>query len=418
MIAKASEYLSKILEVPPELLIDLEAEMVKCTGRSGVLAKIAEENEALINKTLNLLNTGERKSEHVRMILREVSFLHEKFFLEFLEIIEGKTRFEKAVNIARKIAHVPRGIFLKKKLAEEFLLKRPAPNLLNYLKCKNMEEVLARYDVFEVWSALRFVETNEWMHQTFDAIYKNLTIEDFEEREIQIKVLSEEWHEIAEKFVAKKHHNVSHLKEFGIIFLNPIAENIPGKFLRDFALILHYFHEISFYSKLFLKYITAPDFTEKFKSLLRGDVYEVKDVKEIPKSTWPIVQRYLWKENPTDPRLFIQRVNPESLHWARGERDLGLISGVGKKLDLNMWHNLDWVGGVFPDGQDEIVSFDLEDNVMSAVSFAEGKNEYFNYHQREAMWTKIFCEYVGGEENMENILIDNFFKGMIDFKNL
>jgi hypothetical protein len=95
-----------------------------------------------------------------------------------------------------------------------------------------------------------------------------------------------------------------------------------------------------------------------------------------------------------------------------------LISGVGKKLDLNMWHNLDWVGGVFPDGEDEIVSFDLEDNVMSAVSFAEGKNEFFNYHQREAMWTKIFCEYVGGEENMENILINNFFKGAVDFKNL
>jgi hypothetical protein len=415
---KGVEYLSKILEVSPDFLRELDGEMSNVVGKKNILEKVAEENEALINKTLGLLNTGERKSEHVKMILREVSFLHEKFLLEFLEIIEGKTRFEKVVNIARKIAHVPRGIFLKKKLAEEFLLKREAPNLLNYLKCKNMEEVLARYDVFEVWSALRFVETNEWMHKTFDEIYKNLKTDDFEEREIQIKVLNEEWREIAEKFVAKKHHNVSHLKEFGVVFLNPIAENIPGKFLRDFALILHYFHEINFYSKMFLKYLDYHDFNEKFKSLLRGDVNEIKDIKELSKSTWLIVQRYLWKENPNDPRLFLQRVNPESLHWARGERDLGLISGVGKKLDLNMWHNLDWVGGVFPDGQDEIVSFDLEDNVMSAVSFAEGKNEFFNYHQREAMWTKIFCEYVGGEENMENILINNFFKGAVDFKNL
>jgi hypothetical protein len=415
---KGPEYLSKILEVSPEFLAELDREMTNVTGKKNILDKVAEENEALINKTLGLLNTGERKSEHVRMILREVSFLHEKFFLEFLEIIEGKTRFEKAANIARKIAHVTRGIFLKKKLAEEFLLKREAPNLLNYLKCKNMEEVLARYDVFEVWSALRFVETNEWMHQTFDEIYKNLSPDNFEEREIQIKVLNEEWREIAEKFVAKKHHNVSHLKEFGIIFLNPIAENIPGKFLRDFALILHYFHEINFYSKMFLKYLDYPDFNQKFKSLLRGDVNEIKDIAQLRKSIWLIVQRYLWKENPADTRLFLQRVNPESLHWARGERDLGLISGVGKKLDLNMWHNLDWVGGVFSDGEDEIVSFDLEDNVMSAVSFAEGKNEYFNYHQREAMWTKIFCEYVGGEENMENILINIFFKGAVDFKNL
>ncbi len=414
---KAAEYLSKILNVSEDLLINLESEMVKRTGQSGVLAKVAEENEALINKTLKLLNSSQRNAEHVKLILREISFIHEKFLLDFLEIIEGKNRFEKAINIARKIAKVPHGVFLKKEKAEKFLLQRESPNLLKYLKCKSMEEVLARYDVFEIWSALRFVETNEWMHQTFDEIYKNLTPEDFEKRNIQIKVLGEEWRDIAEKFVEKKHHNVSHLKEFGIIFLNPIAENIPGKFLRDFALILHYFHEISFYSKMFLKYMYTKDFSEKFKSLLRGDVKEYKDLDNLNKNKfyWPIIQRYLWKENPNDPRLFMQRVNPESLHWARGERDLGTISGVGERLDLNLWHNLDWVGGIFEDGQSEIISFDLEDNVMSAVAFAEGKNEYFNYHQREAMWTKIFAEYVGGEQNLENILINNFFEGIIGF---
>lgn len=414
---KAANYLSKILNVSSEFLIDLEAEMIKCTGQSGILNKVVEENEALINKTLNILNVKEKKAEHVRLVLREISLLHEKFMLDFLKIIEGENKFEKAINIARKIAKVGPGIFLKKEIAEKFLLQRPAPNLLRYLNCKNMEEVLVRYDVFEIWSALRFTESNEWMHQTFDEIYKNLSIDDFEKREIQIRVLDEEWRSLGEEFTAKKHHNVSHLKEFGVIFLNPIFENIPGKFLRDFALILHYFHEVSFYSKMFLKYLDYPDFVSKFKSLLRGDVKEIKDVSNLEKSKWLIIQRYLWKENPKDPRLFIQRVSPESMHWARGERDLGLISGVGEKLDLNLWHNLDWVGGIFEDGQEEVVSFDLEDNVMSAVSFVEGKNEYFNYHQREAMWTKIFLEYVGGEENMEQILIDNFFNGEVDFKN-
>ncbi len=280
-----------------------------------------------------------------------------------------------------------------------------------------MEEVLARYDVFEIWSALRFIETDEWMHETFDKIYQNIKLEDFEERNIQIKVLGEEWRDIAEKFVLKKHHNVSHLKEFGVIFLNPITENVPGKFLRDFALLLHYSHEINFYSKMFLMYGGDSDFSEKFKSLLRGDVEENGNLAGLHdnKFNWLIIQRYLWKDDPNDPRLFVPRVNPESLHWARGERDLGLISGVGKKLDLNLWYNLDWVGGVFEDGGDEVVSFDLEDNVMSAVSFAENKIENLTYHQREAMWTKIFSEYVGGEENMERLLMENFFNGVISF---
>ncbi|MGC8776220.1 MAG: hypothetical protein ACP5QN_02840 [Minisyncoccia bacterium] len=415
---EANKYLAKILNVSPDFLADLDEKMSAQTGKKDVLLKVAEENESLINKTLNLLDSNQRSAEHIRMILREIALIHEKFFLDFLEIIEGHNRFEKAVNIAKKIAKVDKGIFLKKELAQKFLLEREAPNLLNYLNCKNMEEVLARYDVFEIWSALRFIEPNEWMHETFEQIYKNVGVDDFEEREIQIKVLGEEWQDVAQKFVAKKHHNVSHLKEFGIIFLNPIAENIPGKFLRDFALLLHYTHEINFYSKMFLKYLSQPDFAFKFKSLLRGDVLEPDNISNLEKTTWLIVQRYLWKENPNDPRLFIQRVNPESLHWARGERDLGLISGVGKKLDLNLWYNLDWVGGVFSDGQDQVISFDLEDNVMSAVAFAEGKNEYFNYHQREAMWTKIFSEYVGGEEKMEEILINNFFEGKIDFKKL
>ena len=50
---------------------------------------------------------------------------------------------------------------------------------------------------------------------------------------------------------------------------------------------------------------------------------------------------------------------------------------------------------------------------MSLVSSMEGKHEHFSYHQREAMWTKIFAEYVGGEERLEKLITDNFDKGFI-----
>ena len=70
--------------------------------------------------------------------------------------------------------------------------------------------------------------------------------------------------------------------------------NVPGKFIRDFALILHYFHEIEFYSKLFKKYAGQIDFAGKLKSLLRGDVSESENTAP---GEWLIVQRYLWKEN-------------------------------------------------------------------------------------------------------------------------
>jgi len=174
---------------------------------------------------------------------------------------------------------------------------------------------------------------------------------------------------------------VSHLKEFGVIFLNPISENIAGKFMRDFALLLHYLHEIDFYAKLFRKYATGEDFAVRLKALLRGDVPEKNTVEP---GEWLIVQRYLFKENPQDPRLFLPRVNPESLHWLRGEHDIAEFAKANGQAGLHAWDGLDWVAAVFADSVDP-VSFDLEDNAMQAVSFVEGKNDRFSYHQREAL---------------------------------
>lgn len=407
-------YFSKVLGVDAGMLEQMEGAMIRKTGKLGVLERIVDENNRIVESTLNLLDSKDRSSQHVKSILRQAILDHEKEVLETLKKVPGKTDFEKAAILAKKLVKVPCGFFLKKEKAKEILEKRPPQNVLKYLKANNIQEVLEKFDVTEIFATLRFIESTEWMHETFDVAYSSFTSADFEKREIEIKVLSDVWIKIAEKFVAKKHHNVSHLKEFGVIFINPIGENIPGKFLRDFALLLHYCYEIKFYSKLFKFYEKAPDFAERLKSFLRGDV---KEIFHSEPGEWLIVQRYLAKDNPKDPRLILPRVNPESLHWLRGERDLSFfnIDEKNEKLNLKIWNNMDWVGGIFQNGKEDIISFDLEDNAMSLVSFMEGKNETFNYHQREAMWTRIFSEYVGGEEEMEKLLIENFDKGIIKF---
>lgn len=412
MTASNGEKLAKILGVDKTMLENWDRLMSERIGRSGILEKAAEENSRRIVSTMKLLNLAENSSgQQIRSALRREIIKHEAQLRELLETVEGKDEFEKAAALVKRIATVGRGFFLKKEYAQEILKKRNPANLLGYLGLKSVDDLLSQYDVAEAFSALRFVESDEWMHQTFEEAYGNFTAADFEEREIEIKVLGSRWREVAEKFVAKKHHNVSHLKEFGVIFLNPIQQDVPGKLLRDFALLLHYFHEIEFYSKLFRRYFQAPDFAAKLKALLRGDVPEIYKAEP---GEWLIVQRYLFKENPRDPRLFMPRVNPESMHWARGERDLTRFKSPAAKFDLALWHDLDWVGDLF-NGDQNLVSFDLEDNAMSFVSFMEGKEETFNYHQREAMWTRIFSDYAGGEEAMEKFLLDNFDKGIIKF---
>jgi len=408
----ATEKLGKILRTDPGVLERLDTAMVRAGRPAGVLGAVAQENEERIETTLNLLNSNLRSAPHVRSILRKTILAHEEQFMRFLETASGADEFERAATLARKIVPERRGWFLKRERASTILLTRPPGHVLEYLKLGSVEALLARHDVTEVFAALRFMESDEWMHETFAKAYAALTTSDFEEREIEIRVLGPAWRGAAKQFVAHKHHNVSHLKELGVIFLNPVREHVPGKFLRDFALLLHYCHEIRFYAKLFLRYADRSDFAERLKALLRGDIPAADAARD---GAWLIIQRYLAKDDPSDPRLAMPHVNPESLHWSRGERDLANFTGATFTPALDLWNDLDWVGGVFDGDRGEVVSFDLEDNAMSLVSFMEGKNESFNYHQREALWTKLFMEYMGGEGEMEKLLIENFDRGAIAF---
>lgn len=403
--------LARILGVGEAMLRRLDEVMSTATGRSGVFEKVAAENETAAGRILGALGVGGRDLSVLRVALREAILKHEQELLAFLNKMPGGNEFERATELSKRIAKPGRGFFLKRDRGAAILEARPPEHLLSFLGYRNVPELLAERDVAEVFSALRFLETEAWMHETFEKAYGAFTAADFEERNVEVKVLGPEWRAVAEQFVAKKHHNVSHLKEFGVIFLNPIREDVGGKFLRDFALLLHYFHEITFYSNLFRAYSVGPDFASKLKMLLRGDVPSGQDIRE---GEWLIVQRYLFKEDPKDARLFLPRVNPESLHWARAERDLTTFRPNGAAWGLSLWHNSDWAAALFG-GTPELVSFDLEDNAMTVASFLEGSGEVLAYHEREALWSRLFFEYAGGERAGETLIEEYFEQGIVRF---
>ncbi len=204
------DYLGQILGVDQMMLDRLDHEMEKRVGRRA-LYKVAYENRMVIEVTLDTLDSRSpedaRSAAHVRGVLRKTVFRHEEQFMKFLEGVPGKTEFEKAANLARDIARVGKGFFLKRERAEDILRKRKPENVLKYLGAPDIETLLSRYDVTELFSTLRFMESQEWMHETFEEAYSHFTPDDFEERDITIKVLGDEWHEVAKQFVAKKHHN-------------------------------------------------------------------------------------------------------------------------------------------------------------------------------------------------------------------
>jgi len=58
-----------------------------------------------------------------------------------------------------------------------------------------------------------------------------------------------------------------------------------------------------------------------------------------------------------------------------------------------------------------LVSFDLFDNVLSLLQKKNFELRY-SYHQQEALWNKVFIEYMG-EEVIDKLMMENLDKGFV-----
>ena len=410
--------IARILRVSPELLLNLDQKMSVISGQDGVIEDIANQNDILVSRTLTEVGLSrDSKAEDVyNALVHRLIYLDQQLYeaLEKPDLANMSVACGKLCEMAFRVFTPPRGFFIKKEKITELLDKYKPDNLLNHFGYTTAKELVEKEGFASVVSALRFTQDKEWMHKFFAESYGSLTPDDFEERDVELIVLDRKWLEIAEKFLEKKYHNISHLKEYGVIFIIPLPIDTPGETMRMFTLILHYLHEVPFYSALFRRFMKDGDFIPKLQSLLRGDVSEEK-MQDGGKVIWRVVQRYLAKDDELDFRLFEPHVNPEAEHWFRAEEDLGRLSRMlGRnegRLTLGYWTGLDFVGDFFEDanGEKKLVSFDLVDLIMSVVK--KGQIKYL-YHQQEALWNKIFSEYMG-RERMNRLVEENIIKGFI-----
>jgi hypothetical protein len=414
---KAIEKIAKVLRVRPEVLLDLEQKMDKATGKKGILEKIAASNEEIVKKHLESLglNINSSSKEVFSVLVKKITLADRIFVEKFGGVsVANINDCQKVLDAIKDSQEKLIGFFLKKNKAAELLRKEPPMNIVRALGYRNIEEALVKEDIFELFAALRFIEDGDWLNNVFFKQYESLTPNDFEERGVEIKVLSRKWVKAAEGFVKKKYHNISHLKEFGAIFVIPVALNIPGELLRMVSLVMHYYHEVKFYSDIFRGFSGQADFAKNLIQTLKGSTIENKPAAS-EKAQWLVIQQYLAKKDENDWRLLSPHINPEAIHWRKAES--GIVK-LGQSLaglqegDFEFWEDLDWVGEYFPSGKNgtELVSFDLVDVVMSLVK--EKEMVKYLYHQQEALWNKIFAEYFG-EEKMEEIIKNNLLKGFV-----
>ena len=410
--------IAKLLRTPEEIVLRLEEEMNAATGKSGIFEKIYQENQQKIEQKLSDLKVVKRDAKTIYEKLITKVEQDDKLLFNFF----NKPKFNKPegcrllIDFLNEFMGQRSGFFLSLDKAKELLKLNPPQNILKILKYKSIDELLVKEDILEVFSALRFAEDKAWLNDVFFRPYNEFKKEDFEERSIQVRVLPEKWLKVGEKFTGKKLHNISHLKELGIIFVIPSDGSAKGQTIELLTLILHYFFEVGFYAKIFGGYAETDNFGQKIISALRGDVggLPLPDSRLV---TWRIVQRYLAKDDINDPRLFEPHINPEAVHWVKAEKEIARLNQKFSGLDLATWEGLDWAGDYFPLNNTHgeiLISFDLIDNIISLTKRTTVMSKYL-YHQQEALWNRIFIEYLG-EDKLEQLLRENLDKGHISLE--
>lgn len=416
----AQQQIAKLLRTPEEVILRLVQKMEKITGKKGVLEKIFQENQERVEQRLKELGVKKRNAEEVYEALLKRAEKSSKALFDLFQKPDFNTinGCKTVLNVSLELAGRKEGFFLSLQKAKELLRANPPKNIIKILGYKNIDELLEKEDVLEVFCALRFAEDSHWLNDVFFREYRHIKKSDFEKRKINLMVLPEKWTDVGAKFTGKKLHNISHLKELGVIFLIPWKEKFSGQTIEIFTLVLHYLHEIDFYSRLFEYYSkNYDDFAAKIISSLKGEVsgLPLPDEKEV---AWRIIQRYLAKDDINDPRLFEAHVSPEAIHWAKAERDIFKLAQRFPHLDLNFWDGLDRVGDYFPlankNHEEVLISFDLIDNVISLSKKSTVLSKYL-YHQQEALWNKIFIDYIG-KEKTEKLIMENLHKGFIVLK--
>ena len=291
---------------------------------------------------------------------------------------------------------------LKRSVAKKLLKTMPPKKLMKHLGHRSVDSMLKHENIDEVYTAIRFSEGPEWLNK-YDELFKTVTPSDFETREISIVVMDhDKYVDLAEHFVEKKFHNITHTKEMGTIVVVPMkVDRMKGIVLKSLPLLLHYINEVRLYSAFFKLKQVQPNFGEIVVTTLIADPDTTAEMAG-QYVHWRVIQRYFGKlkDGEAHPEAFEPHVQPEDLHWRKAEEMLAMIDP-----EMKFWLEQDYVGKIY-DGKP--LTFNLMD-VSLSYSNSESYGTFYSYHFRESLWNELFSRYMGSKNLREQVLnqLDN-----------
>jgi hypothetical protein len=294
---------------------------------------------------------------------------------------------------------------LKHSVAKAMLKKTPPKAIMKHLGYRSIDSMLKRENLAEIYGALRFAEDPKWLN-SFNEHYKKLKPSDFETRDIEIVEMPlERWGNMVGGFIHKKKHNITHLKELGVIVMLPISKDIHLKGITIFALplLFHYLNEIRLYSSFFKLKQMQPKFGEIVATTLIADTPQAA-VMAGQTIHWRVIQRYFGRlENEYHPEIFEPHVQPEDLHWRKAEELLYEVDP-----ELAFWKDLDYVGVMHADRPLPLNLLDVAASYVNDMPY----HDRAIYHFRESLWNEVFVRYMG-QKNLEQQVLRQLDNNLI-----
>lgn len=411
-----SRLLAELLQAEEPLFSTSLRQLEAASGRSSVDIRLSEEIKNTVRrKTLQLgLDPTDTTPEELYHALESrVAADNARIKTELLGVAEDNDTIRDLVPPMVEVVNksrIPRKCWvLKRSVAKKFLKKMPPKAMMKHLHYRSIDSMLKNEPFDEMYTALRFSEGPEWLNK-YNELFKTVTPKDFEERQINIVIMDhDKWADLAEHYVEKKRHNVTHTKEMGVIVVVPMKQKtMRGLPLKTLPLLFHYINEIRLYSAFFKLKSTHPKFGEEIVDTLIADPGKASSMAG-RHVHWRVIQRYYGKlTDEKHPEAFQPHVQPEDLHWRKAEESLFALD-----TQMQFWRDLDFIARDEPGGP---VAFNLLD-VAFAYSNEESFANRYSYHFREALWNELFMRYMG-EKTLEDQILKQLDNDMIEPENL
>jgi hypothetical protein len=381
----------------------------KASGNHGVdvqlTAEILRKSRAKMRELgLDPVDTTGPELYHglINILKLHENFLAKRIGVEYLSDVDEVMECVKYVIDRIKI---PKSAWvLKHSVARKLLKAMPPKRVMKQLGYRSVDSMLKREPIAEVYGAIRILETEAWQ-DGFLVKYKKLQPQDFETREMEVVRLDPvKWGRATEAYVQEKRHNITHLKELGVVLMLPMPiKYIQGATIVILPLVLHYLNEIRLYGT----YLKMQQVRRDFGAVVARTLTEDPDdhvVMASQKIHWRVVQRYYGSKDNEHPEVFEPHVLREDMYWRSAEDILYRLEPA-----LHFWHEMDYIGAMFPEGP---VSFNLMD-------IAAGYVNNLPYDQRavgrfrQSLERELFVRYLGQPTLEQQVLrqLDNKVTG-------